>query len=269
WQKMLLLLLISSAFVLPWAGAGEIIGGKEVEAHSRPYMAYLKIQVSNKTDTTTYSCGGFLIRPDAVLSAAHCVDKKGKVNITVILGAHNINFQERSQQRVRVVRWVIHPKYCPAGYKNDIVLLKLKKKAKINKNVQLISLPRHNERVTEGTECEVAGWGWTSRTGHPSDVMMEVEQEVQSEEPCQLLFDNYQRQSMICVGDEYSKKAPYNGDSGGPLVCNKKAHGIVSHGLESRLFPKVFTRVSYFEPWIRQQLRRFALQELPASPSSQ
>uniref|UniRef100_A0A8C3UXB2 Peptidase S1 domain-containing protein n=1 Tax=Catharus ustulatus TaxID=91951 RepID=A0A8C3UXB2_CATUS len=235
---------------------GRIIGGKEVEAHSRPYMAYLKIQVSNKTDTTTYSCGGFLIRPDAVLSAAH-------LNITVILGAHNINFQERSQQRVRVVRWVIHPKYCPAGYKNDIVLLKLKKKAKINKNVQLISLPRHNERVTEGTECEVAGWGWTSRTGHPSDVMMEVEQEVQSEEPCQLLFDNYQ----ACL----TPLTPLmtQGDSGGPLVCNKKAHGIVSHGLESRLFPKVFTRVSYFEPWIRQQLRRFALQELPASPSSQ
>uniref|UniRef100_A0A8C3UVZ8 Peptidase S1 domain-containing protein n=1 Tax=Catharus ustulatus TaxID=91951 RepID=A0A8C3UVZ8_CATUS len=62
---MLLLLLISSAFVL-------IIGGKVVVPHSRPYMAYLKIEVKDQSGSKAFSCGGFLIRPDAVLSAAHC-----------------------------------------------------------------------------------------------------------------------------------------------------------------------------------------------------
>uniref|UniRef100_A0A803WGN8 Peptidase S1 domain-containing protein n=1 Tax=Ficedula albicollis TaxID=59894 RepID=A0A803WGN8_FICAL len=265
---MLLLLLISSAFLLPWAGAGRIIGGKEVKRHSRPYMAYLNIQVLHQSSRKAYSCGGFLIRPDAVLSAAHCVAKEGRVNITVILGAHNIRARERSQQRIPVEHWVIHPKYSPAGFKNDIVILKLKPRARINKNVQPISIPRSNEHVRAGTKCEVAGWGVMSWTGHPSDVMMEAEQEVQNEKPCKQLFRNYQRRSMMCVGDEKSGKAPYNGDSGGPLVCNQKAYGIVSHGLEDNLFPKVFTRISYFESWIRQQLGMFALQELPGSPSS-
>uniref|UniRef100_A0A803VRQ8 Peptidase S1 domain-containing protein n=1 Tax=Ficedula albicollis TaxID=59894 RepID=A0A803VRQ8_FICAL len=266
---MLLLLLISSAFLLPWAGAGRIIGGKEVKRHSRPYMAYLNIQVLHQSSRKAYSCGGFLIRPDAVLSAAHCVAKEGRVNITVILGAHNIRARERSQQRIRVRDWVIHPKYSPAGFKNDIVILKLKTKAKINKNVQPISIPRRNEHVRAGTKCEVAGWGWTSVLEHPSDVMMEVEQEVQNEETCKRLFGrNFKRWSMICVGDKNSAKTPYRGDSGGPLVCNQKAYGIVSHGLEDNLFPKVFTRISYFESWIRQQLGMFALQELPGSPSS-
>ncbi|NXU00079.1 MCT1A protease, partial [Buphagus erythrorhynchus] len=243
---------------------GRIIGGKEVKRHSRPYMAYLKIQISNGSVPKTYRCGGFLIRPDAVLSAAHCVAKKG---VTVILGAHNISVRERSQQRIHVRNWVIHPKYSPDGLKNDIVLLKLKPRARINENVKFISFPRSNERVRAGTKCKVPGWGWTSVAGHRTNVMMEVEQEVQTEEPCQQLFPNYQRQAMICVGDENSKKAPYRGDSGGPLVCNQKAHGIVSYGLERSLFPEVFTRISYFEPWIREQLRRFALQELPGSPS--
>ncbi|NXC91429.1 GRAB protein, partial [Cercotrichas coryphoeus] len=235
---------------------GRIIGGKEVKPHSRPYMSYVKIKVLNQSGSTVYFCGGFLIRPDAVLSAAHCAAKKG-VNITVTLGAHNIRVQEQSQQRIPVARWVIHPNYTPVGFKNDIVLLKLKTKAKINKNVQLISIPRSNESVTAGTKCRVAGWGWMSVSGHPSNVMMEVELKVQNEEPCQQLFRYYfHRWSMICVGDQNSAKTTYKGDSGGPLVCNQKAHGIVSYGHKFCLFPTVFTRISYFEPWIRQQLKR-------------
>ncbi|XP_059725026.1 granzyme B-like [Haemorhous mexicanus] len=263
---MLLLLLLTNAFVLlPWAGAGRIIGGCVAKPHSRPYMAYLKIQ----TGSQSYSCGGFLIRPDAVLSAAHCVDKEGAVRVTVILGAHNIRGQEQSQQRIPVGRWVIHPQYCPDNFKNDIVLLKLKKKARINKNVQCISIARRNERVEEGANCNVSGWGWTSDTGNTANVLMEVELEVQNEEICEQFFRNYKRQSMICVGDEYSKKATYKGDSGGPLVCNKKAHGIVSHARKRNLFPEAFTRISHFEPWIHKQLRRFALQDTPGSPFSE
>ncbi|XP_066192891.1 cathepsin G-like [Sylvia atricapilla] len=262
---MLLLLLLTSAFVLvPWTGAGRIIGGWEVKRHSRPYMAYLIIE--NGVETSF--CGGFLIRPDAVLSAAHCVDIKGKLNITVILGAHNVHGRERSQQKIRVTQWVIHPKYSREDDNNDIVLLKLKPKARINRNVQFISIPRSNEYVRIGTKCKVAGWGLTSETGNRTNVMREVELKVQNGTICQKTFQNYQRQSMICVGDDSSNKASYLGDSGGPLVCKQKAHGIVSYGPEDKLFPEVYTRISYFVPWIREQLRKFALQELPDSLSS-
>ncbi|NXH27150.1 DDN1 protein, partial [Myiagra hebetior] len=230
---------------------GRIIGGQKVKPHSRPYMAYLRIETVSQIS----SCGGFLIRPDAVLSAAHCVDKEGTMRVTVILGAHNIRVRERSQQKIRVRHWVIHPEYSRAGLKNDIVLLKLKPKARITKYVQLVSLPRSNERVTEGEACNVSGWGWTSVTGLRTNVMREVRLKVQNEEKCQQ-FPDYQRQSMICVGDDRGKKASYHGDSGGPLVCGQKAHGIASHGHKRRLFPEVFTRISYFEPWIREQLRR-------------
>ncbi|NXI08174.1 MCT1A protease, partial [Irena cyanogastra] len=235
---------------------GRIIGGREVKPHSRPYMAYLEI----KTGSQTAYCGGFLVRPDAVLSAAHCVATKGTARVTVVLGAHNVSSRERSQQRIRVgpSGMIIHPQYSHSrdGVKNDIVLLKLKPRARINKEVQVISLPRRKERVRAGAECSVAGWGWTSDTGPRANVMREVKLKVQKEEICQQLFSKYQRQSMICVGDERSKKATYLGDSGGPLVCNQKAHGIVSHGRKRHLFPEVFTRISYFEPWIREQLRR-------------
>ncbi|XP_057897535.1 cathepsin G-like [Melospiza georgiana] len=262
---MLLLLLLTNAFVLlPWAGAGRIIGGKKAVAHSRPYMAFLEIE----TDSDYIKCGGFLIRPDAVLSAAHCVDEEGIENVTVILGAHNVNRQEPSQQKIRVEKWIIHPEYSPKPVKNDIVLLKLEQNAIIKKNVRLISIPKENESVRVGTECNVPGWGQTSVTGPRSDVLMEVKLKVQKEEICEQLLPDYEPQSMICVGDENHKKGTYEGDSGGPLVCNKKAYGIVSYGCGCNLFPEAFTRISHFEPWIREQLRKFAIQDIPGSPSS-
>uniref|UniRef100_A0A8D2MC04 Peptidase S1 domain-containing protein n=1 Tax=Zonotrichia albicollis TaxID=44394 RepID=A0A8D2MC04_ZONAL len=55
--------------------------------------------------------------------------------------------------------------------------------------------------------------------------------------------------------------AAHCGDSGGPLVCKKKAHGIVSHVCPCNIFPEVFTRISHFEPWIREQLTRFVFQD--------
>ncbi|XP_074019073.1 granzyme B-like [Numenius arquata] len=259
---MLLLLLLTSALPLvPWAGAGRIIGGSEVKPHSWPYMAHLS--------TGKSKCGGFLIRSDAVLSAAHCVAGKKNVTVTVTLGAHNVEKREPSQQKLHVRHWVIHPKYSKDTSENDIMLLKLKPKAKRTKEVSYISLSSENERVKPGTKCKVAGWGRTSRTGAVSSVLRDVDLEVQCDNVCEDHLRNYyQQKSMICAGDENGKKAFFQGDSGGPLVCNGKAHGIVSYREKNSIFPEVFTRVSYFVPWIREELRKFALQDLPDPPSS-
>ncbi|XP_032478905.1 granzyme B-like isoform X3 [Phocoena sinus] len=114
-QPLLYLLLL--AFSLsPRAKAGEIIGGHEAKPHSRPYMAFL--QIWDQDDQKR--CGGFLIREDFVLTAAHCWGSS--VNVT--LGAHNIKDRERTQQVIRVRRAIPHPGYNEKNYSNDIMLLK-------------------------------------------------------------------------------------------------------------------------------------------------
>uniref|UniRef100_A0A670KDQ1 Peptidase S1 domain-containing protein n=1 Tax=Podarcis muralis TaxID=64176 RepID=A0A670KDQ1_PODMU len=58
-----LLLLLS--FSLAQTG-DQIVGGHEAKPHSRPYMAALKDSTGN------FTCGGFLVRPQWVMTAAHC-----------------------------------------------------------------------------------------------------------------------------------------------------------------------------------------------------
>ncbi|XP_055411728.1 granzyme B-like isoform X3 [Bubalus kerabau] len=110
------LLLLVAFLLTPRAKAGEIIGGHEAKPHSRPYMAYLQYW----NQDVQSRCGGFLVRQDFVLTAAHCHGS----SINVTLGAHNIKQQERTQQVIRVRTAISHPDYNPKTFSNDIMLLK-------------------------------------------------------------------------------------------------------------------------------------------------
>ncbi|XP_075768009.1 duodenase-1-like [Pelodiscus sinensis] len=244
---MLLLILLPVAFLLPpGAGAGEIIGGHEAEPHSRPYMAHLLIQRANKS-----KCGGFLVKPTVVLTAAHCQGE----SITVVLGAHNVSQWEPSQQVIPVQRQIPHPQYNRKTLNNDIMILQLGGKACLTRDVQMIRLTSRRRGVKPPTKCSVAGWGRTGLMDR-TDILREVNLKVISDEVCREKFSNYVPSSMLCAGDPDDRKLAYMGDSGGPLVCRGVVEGIVSFGDKNSIVPPaVYTRISHFLPWIKATLR--------------
>ncbi|XP_044840800.1 granzyme H-like [Mauremys mutica] len=230
---------------------GEIIGGQEAKPHSRPYMACLATQ--RRGDT--YICGGFLVSKNFVLTAAHCNGDE----ITVTLGAHNIREPEQSQQKISVRHRIPHPQYNKTTWNNDIMLLQLAERAKLNRWVGTIALPRTSKRVKPGAVCSVAGWGGTSTDGKSSPArLQEVDVVVMPDAACSRKpngsYYKYKSSTMMCVGDPKMGKDSWKGDSGGPLVCGKTAQGVVSWGPPTP--PGVYVKVSTFIPWIRATMRR-------------
>ncbi|XP_067389281.1 mast cell protease 1A-like [Emydura macquarii macquarii] len=247
---MLILILLPVAFLLPpGAGAGEIVRGREAQPHSRPYMAYLDIKKGNYG-----MCGGFLVSENFVLTAAHCNGEK----ITVILGAHNIKSKreraDRRRKKIPVSAKIPHMQYVEETDNNDIMLLQLKRKVKLNKWVKTIPLPDAQERITPGTNCSVAGWGMICPgMGRTLDTLQEVDVEVLKNDTCQK-YRHYNPTTMLCAGDPRKGKDSAQGDSGGPLVCEGTVQGIVSWGPSTP--PGVYTRVSTFVPWIEEQMKK-------------
>ncbi|NWS86105.1 GRAA protein, partial [Toxostoma redivivum] len=231
----------------------DIIGGNEVKPHSRPFMAQIKGQKGD-------FCGGALIKENWVLTAAHCKVEKGKV----ILGAHSLKKREKEQQTFRIAKLIAYPCYDPSTKENDIMLLQLQGRAKLNKAVRPISLPPSYDDPKPGTICTVAGWGKTGNNPYKiPTALMEVNITVIKREICN---DKYHyngkpviTENMICAGAKNGGKDSCDGDSGGPLICNNELRGITSFGKQKRCgkadSPGVYTRLTerYLE-WIRKTI---------------
>ncbi|XP_070400029.1 granzyme B-like [Nothobranchius furzeri] len=157
-----------------------IVGGRVAMPHSRPYMASLHYQGQ-------HPCGGILIRKDFVLTAAHC---KYQDNMVVVLGAHNISDKEKMQQRIEVAKYYKYPDYT-GGFDYDIMLLKLKTKATLNKYVKTIDLPKKDRSFPANVKCAVAGWGKTGSTVTNSKVLRETTEKTQSSPECKKVRGEY------------------------------------------------------------------------------
>nr|XP_010953102.1 PREDICTED: mast cell protease 1A-like [Camelus bactrianus] len=215
-------------------------------------MAFLQIQTSGNI----ILCGGFLVREDFVLTAAHCWGS----SISITLGAHNILEQEGTQQVIRVRRAIPHPDDDDENTANDVTLLQLTRKANLTTAVSPIRLPQGKEPVKPGMVCSVAGWGLLGVNKPAAAKLQEAELEVQTDQQCIHHYKHYDATTQICAGNRRNRENCFEGDSGGPLLCNSVAQGIVSFGTKDGTPPSVYTRISSFLYWIQNTMRICELQ---------
>uniref|UniRef100_A0A8C3XAW4 Serine protease 57 n=1 Tax=Cyanoderma ruficeps TaxID=181631 RepID=A0A8C3XAW4_9PASS len=235
----------------PGTQGSQIIGGKAAAPHSRPFIA--SIQMDGE-----HVCGGFLVWPKWVMTAAHCAPSH--LCLRVVLGAHRLQEPEESQQIFSVAESIAHPLYNPRAVDNDIRLLQLNSSATLNKYVKRIRLPSPRIDLKPGTVCYVAGWGDTSNFGDQPTELMETNTTIVKRSLCRTLWRGKVSANMLC-GTLRSPSHPLilQGDSGGPLVFQNKVYGIVSFSGErcgDRRFPDIYTKISNYIDWVPQGSRR-------------
>ncbi|XP_053205274.1 CUB and peptidase domain-containing protein 2-like [Panonychus citri] len=204
-----------------------ILGGDPVIPGSWPWQADLQARFLWPSG---HYCGGALIHPQYVLTAAHCAAAVTRSSdIRVVLGNHN-SFKNDGTEQTRSVDSVTQYGDIPFQVKtgdfdhiNDLAMMKLSVPVEITDAVNPICLADSKTKLTKGTKCFVTGWGATRGTGS-SGILKQIIVEIDDINACSKSMGDAEEvdtssDSQICIKVGGHGLGVCSGDSGGPLVC--------------------------------------------------
>lgn len=240
-----------------------VANGNVAGRHDFPF----KVALIPEMTFGTGLCGGSLISRWSVLTAAHCL--YGASSTIVALGASDLNnpteaFQARF--RVQSTNFIIHPLYRPAVTNSDIAIVRFHHAIHMfHQAVDIVQLPSDAMMadVFANEQSWVMGFGRYSAVSNFAFNLRFIEVATMPNGGllgCNVRFPGLVDASHICTSG-IQGRGFCSGDIGAPLVI-KGVDGYIQVGIASLWQsggcatgePSIFTRVTSFLPWIRQNM---------------
>jgi secreted trypsin-like serine protease len=253
----------------PAASAGpavaRVVGGETIALRQAPWQ--VAVLATGATGINAQFCGGSVIHPRWVLTAAHCVsDRRGPTPATDIEIGDGVTDLERMRpgRRIAVERIIVHPGWFGTDIATqvDLALIELSRPVRFSEPIAL-----DRRRTTpRGTEGWVTGWGATNadfgdgtQPDFPRDLQgATVEVLAGPGEPCGR-YGVYDEAEHICAADPGIVDT-CSGDSGGPLALLRNGQWVLSGvtsfgvGCGRPAFPGIYARVAPHVRWIARHV---------------
>lgn len=242
-----------------------IVGGTIAGGRRYPYIvSLLNVFPAPGGLRAFHVCGGSLIAPDVVLSAAHCVTSKLQYAQLGKYHKHANHNKPHTVETMKIVKVVMHPEWNDRAFMYDLVLLKLETKTQRMNNVLKIQT---QDDMIDGEPVQVMGWGKTRAGGRMSSLLRHVTVNIMSNQKCMSDMYGYGsviKEMMMCANNGPADAC--QGDSGGPMVRQDPNDlenpdkdiqvGIVSWGFGCSFarYPGVYARIQF--DWIQETVCR-------------
>ncbi|SMD03688.1 serine protease [Lentzea albidocapillata] len=235
--KRFAVLVAVMALVSGATSADAIVGGTPARVADTPWV------VAITTTDGQLICGGALVAPDKVMTAAHCVTLKGVFGknqrspeqLRVVAGRTDLRNKGEGVEAAVAGVWR-HPEYAEVTKGDDVAVLTLAQ-----------ALPYRTIALGEvGADGVVLGWGRTAENTPPAMSLRKVTVPILSDSECLLKEPDYRPGAMLCAGR--GGRDACTGDSGGPLVVRGRLAGVVSFGRGCARpdEPGVYTRLANY-----------------------
>ncbi|MER7705127.1 serine protease [Kitasatospora sp. NPDC097605] len=233
-------LLAAAAALTAAAPANAVVGGAAVTEGQAPYLVSLA--------RGSHFCGGAVLDPTTVVTAAHCVAGVRPAALTVRAGS----LQHASGGVLaKAAAIVLHPSYDPTTVDYDLALVRLATPLP-GGGIAAVPLAARGADPSAGG-ARVSGWGATVQDGPLSSAARIVSVPLIARAECRAEYGSATiTDRMLCAGEGAGGKDACQGDSGGPLVLDGVLVGVVSWGLGCGRpgYAGVYTGIGALRSWI-------------------
>ncbi len=266
WGRLLLVSsLLAGALATPAHG---VVGGAET-ASERGRFAVALIDTAEGRGTVAAGqfCGATVVRPDALITAAHCLsDESGSRADPDDLRIFTGHVLPLRKGRLSAVRsFSVHPDFDDgAGESNaDVAVIRLR--GPLDKATPIaVAAPEDSAVWQPGPPLGL--WGWGNRAmGDGENFPRQLHDgtvQRYTDRRCDELYGRYfNPATQLCAGTPDGRVDACRGDSGGPLTATRPDGrtvlvGVVSYGegCGQPAFPTVYTKLARYRAFLARAL---------------